>query len=82
MAFSHSVASVCRGAGKAIIPMGVMLIVWCIIRVIYIEIAMSKSHEIVLVFLAYPITWFISSIVFLFYYLFSDWVHGFEKKEA
>ena len=82
MAFSHSVASVCRGAGKAIIPMGVMLIVWCIIRVIYIEIAMSISHEIVLVFLAYPITWFISSIVFLFYYLFSDWVHGFEKKEA
>ena len=81
MAFSHSVASVCRGAGKAFIPMSVMLLVWCVLRVTYIEIAMSISHNIQLVFLAYPITWSISTIIFLLYYLLSDWVHGFERKE-
>lgn len=81
MAFSHSVASVCRGAGKAFVPMSIMLAVWCVLRVTYIEIAMSISHNIILVFLAYPITWSISSIIFLLYYLLSDWVHGFEKKE-
>ena len=29
---------------------------------------------------AYPLTWFISSVIFMIYYLKSDWVHGFEKK--
>ena len=80
MAFSHSVASVCRGSGKAFVPMTIMLIVWRVLRVVYIEIAMNISHNIVLVFLAYPITWFISSIIFLLYYLFSDWIYGFENK--
>ena len=80
LAFSHCIAAVCRGAGKAVVPMAIMLIVWCVIRVAYIEIAMSINHNIQLIFIAYPLTWGISSIIYFFYYLFSDWVHGFEKK--
>lgn len=80
LAFSHGVAAVCRGAGKAVIPMLIMLIVWCVIRVIYIKIAMSINHNINLIFWAYPITWSISSIIYFLYYSFSDWVHGFESK--
>ena len=30
LAFSHCIAAVCRGAGKAFIPMFVMLSVWCV----------------------------------------------------
>ena len=77
LAFSHAVASVCRGAGKAVVPMGVMLAVWCVFRITYIEIMMHFIHEIKFIYWAYPITWGISSVIFLFYYLFSDWVHGF-----
>ena len=80
LAFSHCVAAILRGAGKAIIPMLIMLVVWCVIRVAYISIALSFIHEIRLVFIAYPLTWGISSIIYLFYYIFGDWVHGFEKK--
>ena len=81
LAFSHSVASVCRGAGKAVVPMAVMLCVWCIIRVAYIFLVMKLFNDIKLIYWAYPITWGISSVIYLFYYLFADWVHGFEGKK-
>ncbi|MBO4305595.1 MAG: MATE family efflux transporter [Clostridia bacterium] len=80
LAFSHAVASVCRGAGKAVVPMSVMLAIWCVLRITYIEIMMHFFHEIQYIYWAYPLTWGISSIIFLCYYLFSDWVHGFETK--
>ena len=80
MAFSHSVASVCRGAGKAVVPMLIMLIVWCGIRISYILLMMHFFGEIQYIYWAYPITWAISSVIYLIYYLCSDWVHGFDKK--
>ncbi|MBO4562008.1 MAG: MATE family efflux transporter [Clostridia bacterium] len=79
LAFSHAVAAVCRGAGKAVVPMAVMLAIWCVLRVTYIEVMMHYIHEIQYIYWAYPITWGISSVIFLCYYLFSDWVHGFVK---
>ncbi len=82
LAFSHSIAAVCRGAGKAFVPMIIMLSVWCVLRISYIITVMKLFGEIRYVFWAYPLTWTISSVIYLFYYLFSDWVHGFEKKKA
>ena len=79
LAFSHSIAGVCRGAGKAIVPMSIMLAVWCVLRIIYITVAMSISHIIILLFAAYPLTWFISSVIYFIYYKRSNWVHGFES---
>ena len=78
LAFSHSVAAVCRGAGKAFVPMVIMLSVWCVIRIIYIIMVMRFTGEIGYIYWAYPITWGISSVIYLIYYLKSDWVHGFE----
>lgn len=79
LAFSHSVAAVCRGAGKAFVPMCVMLSVWCVIRILYIMVVMHFTGEIGYIYWAYPITWAISSVIYLIYYLRSDWVHGFEQ---
>ena len=80
LAFSHAVAAVCRGAGKAFVPMAVMLAIWCVLRITYITVMMHFIHEIQYIYWAYPLTWGISSVIFLCYYLFSDWVHGFEKR--
>lgn len=80
LAFSHCVAGICRGAGKASVPMAVMLAVWCVLRIAYITVAMRLCHDIRLLFVAYPLTWTISSVIFLIYYLKSDWVHGFERR--
>lgn len=79
LAFSHSVAAVCRGAGKAFVPMCVMLSVWCVIRIIYIILVMKLTGEIGYIYWAYPITWAISSVIYLIYYLKSDWIHGFDQ---
>lgn len=79
LAFSHAVASIFRGAGKAFVPMAIMLAVWCVFRIIYITVMMSFRHEIHLIYWAYPITWGISSVIYMLYYRFSDWLHGFDK---
>ena len=81
LSFSHCIAGICRGAGKAFVPMAIMLAVWCVLRIAYITVAMKISHNIVLLFWAYPITWSVSSLIYLIYYLKSDWIHGFETRE-
>ena len=79
LAFSHSIAAVCRGAGRAVVPMMIMLSVWCVIRIIYIMLVVRFIGEIGYIYWAYPLTWAISSTIYLIYYLRSDWVHGFER---
>lgn len=81
LAFAHCVAGVCRGAGKANVPMIIMLVCWCLIRVTLLAIVLSIWHDIRFVFWAYPVTWAISCVCFLIYYLRSDWVHAFDRKE-
>ena len=82
LAFSHAISGVCRGAGRATVPMLVMLLVWCGLRIAYISAAMAIRHNIVLLFWSYPLTWTVSSIIFLIYYRKSDWVHGFEHDHS
>ena len=82
LAYSHAIASICRGAGKVFVPMVIMLLFWCVVRIAYITIVMGIVHEIQYIYMAYPITWSLSSIVYFLYYHFSDWVHGFDKKPA
>lgn len=79
LSYSHCLAGIFRGAGKAFVPMFVMLGIWCVLRIIFITVAMKLDHNIVLLFWAYPITWTISSAIYLLYYLKSDWIHGFER---
>ncbi len=79
LAFSHCISGILRGAGKSAVPMYVMLIAWCAIRITYITIAVQIVPVVQTIYWAYPLTWSISSILFLIYYLKVDWVHGFEK---
>lgn len=79
LAFSHCIAGVLRGAGKATVPMFTMLVCWCVIRVTYITVAVKFVNELTTVSWAYPITWTLSSIIFLIYFLKADWIHGFDR---
>ena len=82
LAFSHCVAAIMRGAGKASVPMITMLICWCVIRVTYITIAVKFVNQLTTVSWAYPITWCLSSIIFLTYLLKGNWLHNFDRLEA
>lgn len=80
LAFSHCIAGIMRGAGKATVPMFTMLACWCIIRVSYITVAVKIVNELTTVSWAYPITWSLSSIIFLIYFLKADWIHNFDRE--
>ena len=80
LAFSHCIAGVMRGAGKATVPMFTMLACWCLSRVTYITVAVKFVNELTTVSWAYPITWTLSSIVFLIYFLKADWIHNFDNE--
>ena len=81
LAFSHCAAGVLRGAGKAMVPMLTMLIIWCVVRVNYITAAVRIVNKLTTVSSAYPLTWSLSGIVFIIYLLKADWIHNFDKKE-
>ena len=81
LAFSHAAAAIMRGAGKSTVPMYVMLISWCLIRISYITVVGTLFDNIQLIFMAYPITWTISSVIFLVYLCKADWMHNFERQE-
>ncbi len=82
LAFSHCIASIMRGAGKATVPMFTMLACWCLLRVTYITVAVKLVNELTTVSWAYPITWSFSSLIFLVYFLKADWIHNFDRMEA
>lgn len=82
LAFSHCIAGIMRGAGKATVPMFTMLISWCAIRIIYITVMIRQFNRIEVIFSAYPLTWFISSVIFLVYFLKADWLHNFDRLEG
>ena len=73
LAFSHCGAAILRGAGKSIVPMIVMLSVWCVFRIIYITVMVRMIPDIFIVFTAYPVTWTISSVIFFISLKRKDW---------
>ena len=81
LAFSHCAAGVLRGCGKSIVPMITMLAFWCGVRIIYVTTTLHFIPNFSVISWAYPLTWTLSSIVFLTFLLKSDWVHSFEKKK-
>ncbi|OUP02892.1 MATE family efflux transporter [Drancourtella sp. An210] len=77
LAFSHSVAAILRGAGKAVVPMVIMMIFWCVVRVAFLTGAGMFISSIAIVYWVYPLTWTLSSVAFLIYYKKADWLHSF-----
>lgn len=82
LAFSHCMAGTFRGAGKATVPMLTMLGCWCLLRVSYITVALRFVNELETISIAYPITWFASSVIFTVYFFKADWIHNFQRLDA
>lgn len=76
LAYSHCISAILRGAGKSMVPMVVMLVCWCFVRVAGLTIAGILIHNIWCVYWIYPITWSLSSITFFIYYHKVDWLHS------
>lgn len=71
LGFSHIVSAILRGYGKPVMPVVVMLVCWCAVRVITLMTIGNYIHDLYLTHWLYPITWFLSSVVYL-YWLFKE----------
>ena len=68
-AFTHFMSAVLRGVGKPLVPMYVFLFCWCVARVLILAISSMYVHTIYMTYVVYPITWAISSVTLILYYL-------------
>lgn len=80
LALSHCIAGIMRGCGKAKVPMFIMLGIWCVFRVSYLTVVLSFYHHVEVIYTVYPLTWSMSSVLFLIYFFRADWIHALERK--
>lgn len=73
-ALCQVMAGVFRGAGKAMVPMFVMIFIWCILRALLVMLVLNFDRQIQNVFIIYPITWAMGAIIFIVYYFKADWM--------
>ena len=76
LAFSHCAAGVLRGCGKSVIPMAAMLVFWCGVRIVYVTAALKIIPQFQMIAWAYPLTWSLSSVVFIVSLWRMDWEHA------
>ena len=81
LAASHCLSAVLRGAGKAGVPMLAMLLFWCVVRVGFLALVMPLWRSIDAVNWVYPLTWLLSTIFLIVYYVRADWLHSFDKEK-
>jgi putative MATE family efflux protein len=65
LGFSNVTSAIMRGLGKPTAPMLTMLICWCAVRVVVFMTVGKVYHEFLLTCWIYPITWAMSSAVYL-----------------
>lgn len=65
---------VLRGAGKSAIPMYVMIFSFVLLRQLYLFIVTKFTSSVAFVFAGWPITWFICSLIFVFYFYKVKWL--------
>ena len=66
LGFAHACASILRGSGQTMTPMIIMLSIWCVFRILYITVMVHLIPDITVVFTAYPVTWGLSCILFVY----------------
>lgn len=67
LAFTHAFSALQRGAGKPMIPMMVMILCWCVARVVFLSVTGSLFYDIQFVYWVYPLTWGLSALYYLYY---------------
>lgn len=63
-----------RGTGDSLVPMIITCLGICVLRVVWIAVAVPKWHFVETVVFSYPITWAITSVLFIIYYLQGGWL--------
>ena len=79
LALAHCSAGILRGCGKSTVPMIIMLSCWCLLRSVYVTVILQFIHEFRMISWAYPLTWTVSCIFFVFYLSRLNWDKAAQK---
>lgn len=74
LTITHALNGIIRGAGKTKVPMMVMIVCWCCMRMAWILTMVPLFNDIQLVFYGWPITWAASSLWLIIYYVSHKWL--------
>ena len=72
--FIEILSGAMRGAGDSLIPTIMTLTGVCLLRVFWVTVVVSTHHELNVLLLSYPITWIVTSGMFMVYYLRGRWL--------
>lgn len=72
-------AAALRGIGDAFVPMIITCLGVCALRIVWLYTAVPSSPSIITVIFSYPLTWVITSLLFIIYYCFFSHL-GFRKR--
>ena len=70
---SNCIGGMLRGMGKTKTSMAVYLGCWCLVRILLIRLGLLAVRDIRVVLVAYPVTWLLSAIIFLWLYWRNIW---------
>lgn len=65
---------VLRGAGKSAVPMYVMIFSFVLLRQLYLFVVTKFTSSVAFIFAGWPLTWFICSLIFIFYFYKVKWL--------
>lgn len=71
-----------RGAGDSLMPTLMTLTGVCLMRVFWVTVVVPRAHHLPVLMLSYPITWVITSVMFVVYYLRGRWLDRCIKKQG
>ena len=74
LASSHAISGVLRGANRAATAMIIVISCWCGLRMAWILTSVPIFHSIHVVLLGWPISWLVSTIIFILYYRRGHWL--------
>ncbi len=63
-----------RGAGDSLIPTIMTLTGVCLLRVFWVMGVVPRFHELNVLLISYPLTWVITSVMFIVYYMRGRWL--------
>ena len=82
LTITHALNGIIRGAGKTKVPMMVMIVCWCCMRMAWILTTVPLFNDIQFVFYGWPITWAASSLWLIIYFCSHKWLPEAYQKQS
>ena len=79
LGLNNTLAGILRGAGKASVPSLIMAANMCGVRILWLSVLMPIFNSIIVVYLAFSVTWLTTGLCLIWYYKRSHWLELLEN---